>query len=82
MKKKGQISFVVSSIFFFLIMGFVLWQFTPTLESFADDRIQDTSDSSPLLKLVLYLLVPFLWLCYFVIGAIAVALSTQGVSGL
>jgi hypothetical protein len=75
MNNKGQIGLVVVALAVIIITGFLLSQFTPVIETFRLDLINSMDNhpetSSPLLKIIVYGFIPYMWIAYIFISVIA-----------
>jgi hypothetical protein len=70
---KGQISVFFYSLFFIVIVGLIMGAFSPIINDFRIELINDYSydeKENALFLLVLYALMPTLWIIYIVLSAI------------
>jgi len=68
MNKKGNVGFVFVVIFGIILSGFLLNVFSPTINEFRLDLIEDlnesTSEANILLKIIIYGIIPYMWFMY------------------
>jgi len=82
--KKGNIGNVASGLFFIVIVGIFLFLFSPVINEFRVDAINDAelaSGDNTLYLLVLYALMPVLWLLYVFLSAILIFLTVSMARG-
>jgi uncharacterized membrane protein len=77
MNKGGQLHLLFSALFFITVTGIILFVFSPTINEFRLERINDTNNddgSNTLLLLALYALMPGLWFFYVILSMILIIL--------
>jgi hypothetical protein len=86
MNKKGQASFVLTTLIVVIVTGFFLFIFSPTVNDFRADLLDDYNTEyptgKPLEKLILYSLMPVLWITWILFSGIALAISVQTSEGI
>ena len=75
---RGQMGMTAFAIFFVICSGYILWQFTPTLDHFRVERISATDPTDVLSNLFLYLLIPVVWCGWLLISALLVLGTARG----
>ncbi len=81
MNKRGQATFVLTTIIVVILAGFLLAVFQPTIEDVRINTLEDTSEDDTLLRLVLFSLNPIIWVGYVFFSVIAIAVSVQMSNG-
>lgn len=81
---KGNIGNVASGLFFIVIVGIFLFMFSPVIDEFRIDAINDAELSggdNALYLLSLYALMPILWILYVFLSAVLIFLLVSVARG-
>lgn len=80
--KKGQAGNVLIAIFLTLIVGIVLYSFSPIISDFRADLISNLdADANPLYEIALYALMPIVWFLYMFASFLFIAITGQASRG-
>ena len=86
MNKKAQASFVLTALIIVVVMGVVLYTFSPAINDIRTDALQELNTNNPtgqpLEKIILTALMPLLWLIYIIFGGIALVVSVRQSQGI
>lgn len=59
-----------------VIIGFVLWAFTPTLNTFRESTLATLGADQLLAQIALQGFIPFVWIIYLIVCALAIRGAT------
>jgi hypothetical protein len=86
MNKKGQVSFILYLMIVVIVSGIMLFVFSPTVNEFRtallDQYNDDFPNGKPLEKLILYALMPLLWIAWIIFSAVLLALGVRNSQGI
>jgi flagellar basal body-associated protein FliL len=86
MNKKGQISFILYIFIVVIIGGVMLYVFSPTINDLRKDTLNeyntDFPNGKPLEKLVLYVLMPLLWIGWILLSGVLLAVAVRSSEGI
>ena len=84
MNKKGQISFIIYALVVVIVTGYLLYVFSPTVNSLRSELLDDINTKNPtgqpLEKLILYSLMPLLWIGWILLSAVVLAITVRTTS--
>lgn len=86
MNKKGQVSFILYLLIVVIVSGVLLYVFSPTINEFRSELLDKYNDEfpngKPLEKLVLYSLMPLLWIGWIIFSAVLLAVGVRTSQGI
>lgn len=77
MRNRGQLGLVFYVVIVVIVSGFILATFSPAIDSVRTDQLANTANDEVFQKLILYMLMPVIWVFYFLLSTFAIVASTR-----
>lgn len=79
MNRKAQLGLPVYVILVVIVGGFLLNIFMPSVDAVRTTTLATMSDTQILEKLILYNLIPLIWIMWALLGGLGIMFSTRSV---
>jgi len=79
---KAQAGNVLIAVFLVLLVGLILYSFSPVIDDLRQEAINDlNSESNVLYEIFLYSMMPVVWFLYLFVSVVWIAITSQASGG-